>query len=133
MGNKSRQPANLNTNGNKIAISRREVSVHHGPLPDPDTLARYESIEPGIAGRIIVMAEKEQNNRLECERVYLNESLKVQKLGAVFAFFIGVSAIGAGTVASIYGNPIGGTLLSLSGIASLVGAFLKGTRVNNGK
>lgn len=34
-----------------------------GPLPHPDILARYENILPGIADRIVRMAEAEQNAR----------------------------------------------------------------------
>ncbi|MCY3770634.1 MAG: DUF2335 domain-containing protein [Gemmatimonadetes bacterium] len=40
-----------------------EASLHIGPIPDPEDLKRYESILPGLADRIVTMAEKEQEER----------------------------------------------------------------------
>lgn len=36
-----------------------------GPLPHPDTLQQYEKILPGLAERIVSMAESEQRARLD--------------------------------------------------------------------
>lgn len=46
---------------NGLAVA--QVQRHEGPIPDPDTLARYESISPGFAERIMKMAELEQSQR----------------------------------------------------------------------
>lgn len=35
-----------------------QAQHHSGPLPAPQTLAGYESVLPGSAERILVMAEK---------------------------------------------------------------------------
>lgn len=48
------------------AVGTREI--FHGPLPHPDSLKRYEQILPGIAERIVAMAEHEQQARLELMR-----------------------------------------------------------------
>ena len=37
---------------------------HIGPVPDPETLLRYENIQNGFAERLMKMAEKEQNSRI---------------------------------------------------------------------
>ena len=36
--------------------------THHGPLPTPEDLIKYDNICPGAADRIIQMAEKEQKS-----------------------------------------------------------------------
>ncbi|MDR2946332.1 MAG: DUF2335 domain-containing protein [Candidatus Adiutrix sp.] len=41
-----------------------EQHIHQGPLPDPGTLQRYEQALPGLAERIVALAEKEQNVRI---------------------------------------------------------------------
>lgn len=39
------------------------MRTHSGPIPDPDTLERYNQIIPNAANRILEMAEKEQAHR----------------------------------------------------------------------
>ena len=46
-----------------IAAQKREV--FEGPLPHPDILQKYEQIMPGIAERIVQMAEREQDIRAQ--------------------------------------------------------------------
>ena len=42
-----------------------QASVFAGPLPPPEKLQQYEDVSPGIAARIVGMAEKEQADRFE--------------------------------------------------------------------
>jgi uncharacterized membrane protein len=42
-------------------------SVHSGPLPPPEDLAKYNMIVPDAAERILRMAEKQQAHRMELE------------------------------------------------------------------
>ena len=46
----------------EITITRRvrEVNSYSGPVPPAEEFARYEEINPGSAGRLISMAEREQ-------------------------------------------------------------------------
>ena len=44
-------------------MSRSEASIFAGPLPAPADLERYEQAVPGIAERILLMAEREQQER----------------------------------------------------------------------
>jgi uncharacterized membrane protein len=50
-----------------------------GPLPDPDTLQRYEETHPGIAERILKMAELEQVERHALSRDNLELEKRVQR------------------------------------------------------
>lgn len=47
----------------RVELTKTETSVFVGPLPTPDALEKYEEIHPGIAERILQMAEKEQAER----------------------------------------------------------------------
>ena len=46
-----------------LSITRR----WSGPLPSPEHLADYENVLPGLAGRIVSMAEREQEHRIEIQ------------------------------------------------------------------
>lgn len=45
-------------------LSVTQQSLYSGPIPDPNSLAQYEKINPGFANRLITMAEKEQDSRI---------------------------------------------------------------------
>lgn len=47
----------------RVEMTKTETSLFIGPLPTPDALEKYEQIQPGIAERILQMAEKEQAER----------------------------------------------------------------------
>lgn len=53
-------------------------TMHQGPLPDPDTLNRYEQMMPGSAERIFRIAEKEQEHRHTLERMSLEGEIDHQ-------------------------------------------------------
>ncbi|MBF0488554.1 MAG: DUF2335 domain-containing protein [Nitrospirae bacterium] len=40
-----------------------QITAHSGPIPDPATLQAYEKTLPGLAERIVVIAENEQKYR----------------------------------------------------------------------
>lgn len=56
------QRRDLQTNDG-LKISETKASFHIGPLPSPEMLEAYEKAYPGIAERILKMAEKEQEKR----------------------------------------------------------------------
>lgn len=65
------------------------VAHHQGPLPPPSYLAEYEAAHQGAAGRILAMAEKEQNFRHEVTR----KQAKFPLRGQIFAFFLLVGGL----------------------------------------
>lgn len=109
----------------QISYIVRQQSLHSGPLPPPEIFKGYEDVLPGAADRILSMAEKESRHRQDLEKISLKGDLSSRTLGQTLAFVISISAIGAGTYMVISGATISGTLLSGSGLASIVVAFLK--------
>ncbi len=62
------------------------LTMWQGPLPPPAVLSEYDRIEPGFSGRIVVMAEKEQNHRHETEKTSVGAQAFYVKLLAVSDF-----------------------------------------------
>ena len=78
----------------KKEVSITQQSIYSGPLPDPNSLAMYEDISPGFANRLIVMAEKEQKERIllnnkiiDIEAEMIKQDTSIIKRGQWFAFF----------------------------------------------
>lgn len=107
------------------------ASYFSGPLPDPETLKKYEEAMPGTVDRIIKMAEEQAKHRQEIEKAEVNTESRDSMLGILSALFMGLGILVAGTLIAIFAkNPaaawIGG-FLDLAGIATIIGTFLKET------
>lgn len=114
------------------AVQVSQSVSYQGPIPHPRILADYENVLPGAADRIIKMAEREQEHRHEFDAKCQASDSRDSLLGILFALFISLSTVGAGiliifNVPSIRGI-ISGSVLSLSGLAAVVGSFLKHTQ-----
>lgn len=74
-------------------------ALFSGPLPTPAMYREYEAILPGIAERIMVMAEKEQAARIENRTEIQSLTIKGRQnsFGQLYAFLIAVLCIGAAT------------------------------------
>lgn len=106
--------------------------MHSGPLPHPDILEGYERIMEGSAERILAMAEKEASHRHKIEEKCIKTDSGDSLLGVVFAFLLGMSCIASGfgiilKVPEVSGM-ITGCLITGTGLAGILGAFLKGTK-----
>lgn len=101
-----------------------------GPLPHPDNLSQYEKILPGSADRIIKMAEKQSEHRIEIEKSVINSNVKKSEKGLLYGLIIGVSAITSATLISIFGKNLASYILSAviggGGLISLVSVFIYG-------
>ena len=78
MAKNSKQDSN-NYKNNKIAkigITR----IHSGPLPDPETLIKYNQVYPDLAKEIVEMAKKQSEHRqyLEKEQVISETKLRLR-------------------------------------------------------
>ena len=65
-----RKLENANNSDERREIIAREISLtKSGPLPDPEDFKKYEEVLPGSANRIMEMAEKNQQHRMNLEIV----------------------------------------------------------------
>ena len=103
------------------------------PLPDPDTLARLESIVPGFASRFLdnVIAQSShrmqlENKEHEYDRAQLDEDLRVRAKGQNAAIGGAVFGMGAFAVLVYLGHP-GWAVESVGTILGIIGgAFVYG-------
>ena len=51
-------------------------SVHSGPLPSPEDLAKYNMIVPDAAERLLCMAENQQAHRMELEKKVVSSDIQ---------------------------------------------------------
>ena len=109
----------------------RQSSTFSGPLPPPETLREFNEIVPGAAERIIKMAEGQFEHRKELERKVIDSDIARSKWGQILGFFIAIFGITASGIISIYGNPIGGVVLGVGTLASLVGVFMYGSNTRS--
>jgi uncharacterized membrane protein len=107
-----------------LAMSLSIQKTHSGPLPDPDTLAGYKNIIDNGAERIMAMAEKEQNARLNERSTVSNRMLNQSGTGQLFGFIICMTAIVGGIFLSANGKETSGISAIITALVSLVAAFL---------
>jgi len=90
-----------------------EASMWQGPLPPPQQLERFNEIVPGAADRLIRMAEKQQDHRIETEKLVIKSQLTQSGRGQIFGLVIGLSGM---ALAAFLGY------LDMAGPAAAVGA-----------
>lgn len=108
-----------------------QAAYFHGPLPLPALLDGYEKVLPGLADRIVCMAEKEQNHQIALQKIEADE-VRVENqrehhrgiLGQLLAFILAVVAIGGSFVLLALDKSVAGTISGLASLATLIGMFL---------
>ncbi|MGK7344338.1 MAG: DUF2335 domain-containing protein [Candidatus Nitrospinota bacterium M3_3B_026] len=94
-----------------------------GPLPHPEVLQNYENVLPGLAERIVAMAEAEQKSRHTEETEALRGQLKYASRGQWFGFGISMAGLVVSGVVIFAGYPWG-AVISLTALTNLAGIFV---------
>jgi len=94
-------------------------------MPPPEALRQFEEIHPGLADRIMTMAENQATHRQRKEMVESKDDHGRIVLGQVLGFALLLGAIGAGTFLALNGQPVVGGIFGSTGIASAVLAYIK--------
>ncbi len=103
-----------------------------GPLPPPQVLEQYNhcGVQNG-AERIFVMAEKQQNHRIDLESYAVKEQLRQSSKGQQYGFWISVLFLFASVLLSFYGHETVAMVLGGSTIVGLVTVFVVGKYKQN--
>ncbi|AFL85103.1 putative membrane protein [Belliella baltica DSM 15883] len=109
-----------------ISVTMIQERSHSGPLPDADTLIRYNSVIPEGADRIMKMAERQQEHRMSLETKVVNSQSKQSGLGQWFGLIIGLVGIGCGTFLAYSGETTVGGIIAGGTVVSLVSVFVIG-------
>ena len=102
------------------------LAIYQCSIPDPRIVEGYERVHPGAAGRILVMAEKEQENdhlisRAECRRLTV-----AQIVGMCFGFILCLSALAAGVYLIVMDKNGQGLTALISALLMLMISITKG-------
>ena len=99
---------------------------HSGPLPSPDTLAEYNQVLPSAAERIFTEFEAQGKHRRALEQKVIGGQTTQSYIGQVLAFIIAISFLAAAVWCISKGYEIGGGILGVADLTSLVAIFIKG-------
>lgn len=115
---------------NKNSIIHRELSIHSGPLPSPESLKQYEEASPGAAKEIIALAVNQAKHRQEMERVKVKSASRDSLLGLVFAFIFCIVTIAGAIHLTDGDHTLSGLFLGGVGFTTVVTTFIRGKSDN---
>lgn len=116
-----------------ISFTLIQKKSHSGPLPDAETLIKYNSVIPNGADRIMKMAENQQEHRMHIEKKVISEQSSQSKLGQWFGLIIGIVGIGCGTFLAHSGETTVGGIIAGGTVVSLVSVFVIGKKIQSSK
>lgn len=128
--------------GNKSDRQRSHTisaEFYRGPIPHPETLQQYDDITPGLANRIVQMAEAEATHRREVETTIVNANCADMTAyhaevfrGQICGLIIAVTALVSGAYVAVQGHEWAGAALGTGGIGSIVLTFVLGRNARSG-
>ena len=104
------------------------VSAYKGPLPPPEILQKYNDIEPGLADRIVKMAEAQALHRQGLESGVILERARSERQGQWLGFAVAMVAIVGSFGLIALGKDAVGITGVLGTIGTLGGVFVYGRR-----
>lgn len=84
-------------------------------------LLNMSLFQKGAADRILTMAEKQQEHRIECEKMIVSKNLRKDQQGQYIGALIALVCIGASVALGLLGHD---TLGGIIGGATLLGAIV---------
>lgn len=109
-----------------VMIQRRQ-EYYEGPLPHPQLFREYEDILPGAADRIITMAERQQEHRMQLEKIAISGQVKSNGRGQIFGFVTFIFGLFISIAFAYFGMYTFAGILATSTLATVVGLFLRGS------
>lgn len=130
-GKRNHAMAHQNTNTSQtqkelIAIRQEKTTAFSGPIPPPDLLKGFEEVLPGLADRIVRMAETQATHRQDLEASVVKAEINRGYLGMASGLVVAMTAIIMGGVLMSQGHIAPGGLLTGGTLATLVGVFVHG-------
>lgn len=107
--------------------------MHQGPLPPAQAMADYDSVLPGAAERILLMAEREQSQRHETQKEQLNQNkqmlasyMRQDTLGKWMGFIIAISVLLLACLMAVLGHEVLAGILAGLDLVGLAAVFVVG-------
>ncbi|VTY27960.1 Uncharacterised protein [Streptococcus parasanguinis] len=127
-----KQPDDVQEKVADILLARRVESMSYsGPIPHPMLLKEFNDVIPNGADRIMAMAEKQSEHRINIEDKVVNANNRDSFLGVVFAGIIAILIV-LGAIFLIYNKrSIQGFAILIGASATYIGVFLKSKSSDN--
>ena len=106
-------------------LSTTITQTIESPYPPSAEVEAYERILPGAAERIVSLVEIESQHRRELEKTALKQESRDSLIGLIFAFVVAMTTTVGGGLLIYCDHAVAGSVLGVSGVASIVGAFLR--------
>lgn len=116
-----------------VTQTHQVVRQFAGPLPSPDMLQQYENTQPGLADRIVTMAESEQQHRHQLETKNVDGLISKDARGQKFAFAITCLITTISAFLIFAGSPVLGSLFGGATVIALASLFLDAKQKNSKK
>lgn len=100
--------------------------THTGPIPSPDALAQYGAVLESAPDRILRMAEKQSDHRMELEKSTIRRQLNQSGVGQVLAFLVSIGCIGASSWLAYEGHDAVAGVIGGTTVVGLVSVFIYG-------
>lgn len=97
------------------SVKYQRIVYRHGPIPESQELARYEEILPGIADRIVTMAEKQQQASIKLESRNWIGKFSTMLLTRLFLYFL----VAVAFILVMNGKEVAALLTALAPIMSI--------------
>jgi uncharacterized membrane protein len=107
-------------------LTVQSVRLEGGPLPAADVLGAYEAVMPGLADRIVRMAEREQAHVHGLESAEVEQPYKIARRGQVLGLMaVALFLIFAGILA-VKGSPVAAAAVASVDIVAVLVVFITG-------
>jgi len=104
-----------------------------GPIPPPAMLGEYDTIEKGLANRIVSMPESQQAHRQKMENTAISAAVKTESRGQNYALFLSTLIILGSLYLISIGKEISGSILAGGTLTGLAYVFISGRKKEESK
>lgn len=132
------EPINLEDNDadqqesvTSLVMSQSSLEIRRGPLPEPSILRDYDTVLPGLADRIVVMAESEKDHRHQMQSRQLELSARRSFIGLISGLIVALSCIILAVWVTYRGYYVAGTIIASIDIVALTAIFVLGAKQHN--
>ncbi len=108
-------------------VAQTQVTAFSGPLPPPELLAHFNEVVPGSAAKIIDMAHRQSEHRMDLEKTVIEGENRRANAGLICATALAVFIIATGAVLILKGHDWAGATLVGIDLVGVLTAFLTGT------
>ena len=100
------------------------VQYFEGPIPPPQVLKGYEEALPGLADRIVTMAEEEARHRRAIEFKRETREGKLETRGQMFGFAVAIFSFSVAGILIAFERPLAGMSTVIAAVGGLSGLFI---------